>query len=135
MFDQIFETVRRSSESSLQMQQDMMKYWSQQCASPPPSANGSTDWGRTFQKRFLELALEILNRHRESLDATYKTTIQVLEQAFHVSEAKSSEDYRRMVEDVSRKLFETLKEQSETQFGDLQKWTAKSFEMMQKVAE
>ena len=135
MFDQIFETVRRSSESSLQMQQDMMKYWSQQLASPPPTGNGTADWGRTFQKRWLELALEILNRHRESLDATYKTTIQVLEQAFHVSEAKSSEDYRRMVEDVSRKLFETLKEQSETQFGDLQKWTAKSFEMMQKVAE
>jgi hypothetical protein len=136
MFDQIFDTVRKSSESSLQMQQDLMKYWSQQWSTPQAGAGAtSPDWGRSFQKRWVELALEILNRHRESLDATYKVAIQVLEQSAHVSDAKSTEEYRRLVEDVSRKLFETLKEQSETQFGDLQKWTARSFEMMQKAAE
>ncbi len=135
MFDQVFENVRKASESSLQMQQDMIKYWSQQWVSMPQNNGGSSESSHAFQKRWSELAIEILNRHRESLDLSYRTTIQVMEQSFHVSEAKSPEDYRRMVEDALRKLFATIKEQSEAQFSDLQKWAAKSFDMLQKVAE
>jgi chromosomal replication initiation ATPase DnaA len=136
MFDQAFESFRKASESSLQMQQDMIKYWSQQSLSAPPNVAGaSTDWSRTFQKHWLELTVEILNRHRESLDSTYRSAIQAIEQTFHASEAKSSEDYHHLVEDVLRKAFETVKGQSERQFGDLQKWAAKSFEVIQKVSE
>lgn len=131
MFDQLFETFRKASETSLQMQQDMFKNWTQQWIATRPQASGlATEWGQAFQKRFMALAIDILNKHRETLDSNYRTGIQVIEQAFHTAEAKSAEDYRRMIEDLWRKLFEAFKEQSETNFRDFRTLTEKSFETM-----
>jgi hypothetical protein len=134
MFDQLFESFRKASEASMQMQQDVFKSWSQHWLSGPPNAAGlSAEWGRTFQKRGLELLVESLNKHRESLDSAYKTGIEVIEQAFSVSEARSSEDYRRMVEELWRKLYETFKDQSEAHLHDFQTFAERSFEMVRKA--
>jgi hypothetical protein len=132
MFDQLFESYRKASESWLQMQQDTLRQLTQQWMATPQNAAGvSTEWTRTFQKRWVDLTLEILNKHRESLDSMYKAGIQIIEQTFRVSEAKSSDDYRHMVEDLWRKLFETFKSQSETQMREFQSWTEKSIEIVQ----
>jgi hypothetical protein len=132
MYDQLFETYRKTSEAWLQMQQDMYRTVMQQWVATPPNAAGvATDWSRTFQKRWLELAVEIMNRHRESLDAMYRSVIQVIEQTSRMAEAKSTEEYRRMVEDMWRKWFENVKNQSETQFRDVQNWAGKSLEIVQ----
>jgi len=132
MFDQLFEGFRKASESSLQMQQELFRHWTQQWMSTPTNAPGmSADWGRNLQKRWLELATEILHRHRESIDTMYKSGIQMIEQTFRISEIKSSDDYRRLVEDLWRKLFDTLKDQSESQFRDFQKWSERSAGIMQ----
>jgi hypothetical protein len=132
MFEQIFDNVRKASESSVQLQQEMLKQWTQNwMAIPGGASGGATDWGRGFQKRWADLTLELLNKHRESLDAMYTSAISIIEQSFRVSEARSADDYRRLVEDLSRKLFELFKEQSEAQFRDFQKWSAKSAEIVQ----
>ena len=132
MFDQVFEGFRKASESSLQMQQELFRHWTQQWLSTPPNAAGvSADWARNMQKRWLELTVEMLNRHRESLDTMYKSGIQLIEQSFRLSEVKSSDEYRRLMEDMWRKLFDTLKDQSENQFRDFQKWSERSAGIMQ----
>jgi hypothetical protein len=132
MFDQLFESLRRASESSMQMQQDLLKHWAQQWLVAQPSAAGaSTEWGKNLKKRWSDVTLELLNKHRESLDAAYRSGIQLVEQTFRTTEAKSSDEYRRMVEDLWRKLFETLKDQSETQFRDFQRWSEKSADLAQ----
>jgi hypothetical protein len=132
MYDQLFETYRKTSESWLQMQQDMFKNVVQQWLSATPNAAGvASDWNRTFQKRWIELAVEILNKHRESIDAMYRSVIQLIEQSSRVSEAKSSEEYRRIVEEMWRKWFESVKTQSESQFRDVQNWAGKSLEIVQ----
>jgi hypothetical protein len=132
MYDQMFETYRKTSESWLQMQQDLFRTVVQQWMSTPPTATGAAaDWNRGFQKRWIELAVEILNRHRESVDSMYRSVIQLLEQTTKISEAKSSEEYRRIVEDMWRKWFESVKSQSETQFRDVQNWAGKSLEIVQ----
>jgi hypothetical protein len=129
MIDQLIDSFRKASESSLQIQQDMFKQWSQQWPTSSPTAPWApADWGNTFQKRSIDLTIESLNRHRESLESTYRSGIGLVEQALRVSEAKSPEDYRRMVEDLWRKLFSTFKEQSEAQFREFQKWAEKLFE-------
>jgi hypothetical protein len=121
MFEQLFDTYRKTSESWLQMQQDMFRNAAQQWMTPSQNAaNPATEWGRGFQKRFLELAVEVLNRHRESLDATYKSGIEMLQQLSRVSESKSAEEYRRGLEDLWRKWFESVKTQSESQFRNVQ---------------
>jgi hypothetical protein len=132
MFDQLLENFRKASESSMQMQQDVFRQWTQQWLSPPPNASGvSAQWYRTLQKRWHELAIELLSKNRESLDAAWQAGIQVIDQSFRVTEAKSPEDTRRMVEDLWRKLFDTFKAQSETQFREFQQWSERSFEMVQ----
>jgi hypothetical protein len=133
MFDQLIDGVRKASESSLQMQQEMFKHWTRLFSGPGGADAGvrGVDWGRGSQKRWLELGVEMLNRHREAVDAIYKSGIQIIEQTFQVSEAKSAEEYRRMVEDLWRKLFDLQKEQSESQFRDFQTFYEKSAALVQ----
>ena len=122
MFDQLFENFRKASESSLQAQQEMFKQWMQQWPATPPGANAVTpEWSINLQKRWMESMTETLNRHREVLDTTYRSGIQVIEQTFRVTDAKSPDEYQRLVQDLWRKLSETFKEQSEAQVRGFQK--------------
>jgi hypothetical protein len=134
VFDQMFDSFRKASESSLHMQQEMFKQWAPQWPSMPLNAAGaSAEWTRTLQKRWIEFMTDALNNQRESVDAMYKSGIQVIEQAFRLSEAKSPDDYRRMVEELWRKMFEISKNQSETQLREFQKGAEKWLEMLPKT--
>jgi hypothetical protein len=134
MLDQIMDTFRKASESTLQAQQEMLKQWSQQwTVAPSMSGGASTEWTRGFQQRWLEMTVDVLNKHRESIDSTYRAGIQVIEQSVRLSEAKSSEDLRRMTEELWRKLFDTIKTQYESQFQEFHKWTERSFDLAQKA--
>jgi hypothetical protein len=134
MLDQMFDTFRKASESSLQMQQEMFKQWAQQWPSMPLNAAGvSADWVRTFQKRWIDYETGLLNKHRESLDAMYKSGIQFIEQSFRLTEAKTPEDYRRTVEELWRKVFTVYKDQTESQLRDFQKAVEEWFEMVPKA--
>jgi len=133
MFDQLIDGVRKASESSMQMQQEMFKNWTKLFSGQGAAAGAPAEWGRASQKRWAELCVEMLNRHREALDGTYKSGIQIIEQTFHVTEAKSADDYRRMVEDLWRKLFDLQKAQSESQFRDFQTFYEKSAALAQDV--
>ena len=104
MYDQMFDAYRRASESWMQVQQDMFKTGGQPWMSSANAAGGGPDWNRTLQKRCLELTVELLNRQRESLDTIYKSAIHMLEQTSKISEAKSPEEFRRLVEDAWREL-------------------------------
>jgi hypothetical protein len=131
MFDQLIDGVKKASESSLQMQQEMFKNWTRLFSGQGAAAGAPAEWGLASQKRWAELCVEMLNRHREALDSTYKSGIQIIEEAFHVTEAKSPDDSRRMVEDLWRKLFDLQKAQSESQFRDFQTFYEKSAALVQ----
>ncbi|HEX3905295.1 MAG TPA: hypothetical protein VH853_20885 [Polyangia bacterium] len=134
MVEQLFDGFRKASESSLQMQQEMLKHWTQQWTTVAPQAtSASSDAVRNAQQRWLALGVELLDKHRTSIDATYAAGIQLIEQTFRTSEAKSPEDYRRLTEELWRKLFEAYKTQSETQWNNFQEWSAKSAEAVRDV--
>jgi hypothetical protein len=132
MFDQMIDGVRKASESSLQMQQEMFKQWTRLFSGPAANAGAQgADFGKASQKRWLELCVEMLNRHREAIDGIYKSGIQLIEQSLQAGEAKSPDEYRRIVEDLWRKLFDLQKEQSESQFRDFQTFYEKSAALVQ----
>ena len=132
MFQHLFDTYRKTSESWLQMHQDALRNVTQQWLATAPNATGAaSEWQRTVQRRLLELTVDILNAHRQSLDAMYKSTIAIIEQSWHISEAKTAEDHRRAVDELWQRWFETVKTQSESQFRDLQTWAGKSLEIVQ----
>ena len=131
--DQIFESFRRASVSSLQMQQELFKQWTQQWPSTPNMAGFSVDWVQKLQKRWLEFTTESLDRQREALDSLYKSIIQVVEQVSQLSESKTPEDYRRTTEELRHKMFETFKEQSDVQIREFQKSAEKWFDVIPKA--
>jgi hypothetical protein len=134
MIDQMFDCFRKASESSLHLQQEMIKQWAQQWPTMPLNAAGtSAEWFQAFQKRWIEFMADSLDKHRESLDSTYRSGIQVIEQSFRLSEAKTPDDYRRMVEELWRKAFTVYKDQSESRLRDFQKDVEKWFEMLPKA--
>ena len=129
--DQIFESFRRASVSSLQMQQEMFKQWTQEWPSAPMNVAGvSMDWVQKLHKRWFEFTGESLNRQRELLDSMYKSLIQVVEQASRLSESKTPEDYKRTSEELRHKMFDTFKEQSDAQFREFQKSAEKWFDVI-----
>jgi len=135
MFAQLFDSFRKASESSLQAQQDLFKRWVQQWPTLPLGGNATaSEWTDTWHKRWLESTSEALNKHRELLDATYTSGIEVIEQTFKVGEAKSPEDYRRLVEALWRKLSDNFKSQSESQFREFQNASEKWLELARNAA-
>jgi len=125
MFTQLLESFRKVSESSLQAGQEMFKHWVQH-AQPQSLGVASTpqEWTEAFQKRWVESASEALNKHRELVDATYKSGIEVIEQSFRAGEARSLGENRRLVEELWRRLSDTYKSQTEAQFREFQNATA-----------
>lgn len=121
MFDQLFETFRKASESSLQVQQEIFKHWLQ---STPFTSSSAGDWSQ-MSKRWQETTSELLSKHRSLVDSSYRSGIELIEQAFRVSEARSPEDYRHLVEDLWRKLTDTYKAQAEAQAREFQSATEK----------
>lgn len=134
MFEQLFETFRRASESSSQTQQELYRQWLQQLPNSPLNVAGlSADQAVAFQKKLAEAVTEALNRHRESLHAIYGSGIQVIERIFRVAEAKTPDDYRHLLEEVWRKLADTFREQSESQFHEFQKGMETWLDVAQKA--
>jgi hypothetical protein len=132
MFDQLVDGVRKASESSLHMQQEMFRQWTRLWLSAAPGSMGLPgDFTRPSQKRWAELGVEVLHKHREALDSTYRSGIELIEQTFQVADAKSGEDVRKVVEELWRKLFELQKQQAESQFRDFQAWFEKSAGLVQ----
>jgi len=130
MFAQLFESFRRASEVTLQAQQDVFRQWVQQWPSMPMNTPGtSTEWSEAAQKRWAESTKDTLNKRRELFDSTYRSGIEVIEQSFRVGEAKSPEEYRRLVEELWQKLSDNFKNQSEAQFREFQGATEKWFEL------
>ena len=121
MFAQVIENFRKASESSLQASQDLLKQWVQHAGAAPGHPNpGVPEWAEGVQKRWFELTTDALSKHRELLDATYKSSIQLLGQTLEVGEAKSLEEQRRRVEDLWRKLSDSVRVQYEAQYREFQ---------------
>jgi hypothetical protein len=134
MDDQLFDTFRKASEFSLQMQQEILKHWTERWAGSASQAQTpSSEASQQVKKRWLALGIELLNKHRTSLDGTYAAGIELIERSFGTAEAKSPEEYRRLTEDLWRKLFDTYKSQAEAQFDAFKDWSAKSAEAVHDV--
>jgi hypothetical protein len=132
MFDQILETYRRATESSMLFQQTMLRNWTEQWpqafgvsvpkASLPEQVNN-------IQKKLGATITEMLNKHRETLDAQYRAGIKAIEDAFRVADAKDPEQFRKLTEELWRHNYECLKSLAESQMRDIQAVSAKWFEL------
>ncbi len=152
MFDMILENYRKATESTLKLQQDVLRNWTMQW----PQMFGTQTFGLPFmgsqgsgsavpgaallaqlsdaQKKWGEAVTDMLNKHRESLDAQYKAGIRTIEEAFKVGEAKDPQQFRRFTEELWKHSFECLKTVAEAQTRDVQDAMQKFYEVASKGA-
>ena len=136
MFDQVFDSFRKASETTLQAQQDLFHQWMSQWPMFPmePATTGNkvvvTEQARTFQKHWTDIVTALMTKHCEALDAQYRAGIRTIEDALRTTEAKSPEEFRRLTEELWRKSFEVLKQTIENQVRDFQIAVEKWSELM-----
>ena len=152
-FDIILENYRKATESTLKLQQDMLRNWTAQWPQAfgaqmfglptvtgqvaPSAIPGPATWLEQMsaaQKKWGETVTEMLNKHRESLDTQYKAGIRTIEEAFKVSEAKDPAQFRRLAEELWRQSFDCLKTVAESQMRDVQAAMQKWYEVASKTA-
>jgi hypothetical protein len=149
MFDVILENYRKATESTMKLQQDMLRSWTGQMfggqsfglpfAGTPLSGTSlpGSAWLEHLsaaQKKWGETVTEMLNKHRESLDAQYRAGIKTIEDAFKVGEAKDPQQFRRLTEELWRQSFECLKTVAESQLRDVQSAMQKWYDTASKTA-
>jgi hypothetical protein len=136
MFDQVFESFRKASETTLRAQQDLFQQWMTHWPMFPmgPKTPGSdgvvSEQARSFQKQWTDIVTALMTKHCEALDAQYRAGIRTIEDALRTTEAKSPEEFRRLTEELWRKSFEVLKQTIENQVRDFQTAVEKWSELM-----
>ena len=128
MFDQMFTDWERAAETSRQLQQDFFKHWTQPWLSTT-SNGGVVGEGLALQKRWMEFAIEALNRQRESIDTTYQSAVRLLEATVRAAQVTSPEEYRRIFEECWSQMMENFRKQSEVQMRSFRNWTEKTLEI------
>src|SRR5271166_2570155 len=153
MVDKILENYSKAVESTLKLQQEMLRNWTMQwspfgtqvfelpmtgtstSASATPAASASATpaaaWLEqlsTAQRKCAEAVADMLKRHQETLDEEYRAGIRAIDNAFRVGEAKNPEQFQRMSEELWRRNCEILKTAVASQMHDVQSVMQKWYE-------
>jgi len=131
MFDQVFESLRKATESSVAMQQELFKKWIAMWPGLPASAFPFGE-PQKFQKKWVEIVGDLLKKRNETLEAQFKAGLRNIEEAFRLAEAKDPEELRTKTIELWQKTFECLRQTSEAQVRDFQNAVAKCADLMTK---
>jgi two-component system NtrC family sensor kinase len=98
MFDQVLDNLRKATDSTIHLQQEMFRQWFQQwpqVLSIPTTgtmlANSWADQVHAFERDWSETVIDMLNKHRETLDSQYRAGIQDLRRAYDELERRVEE--------------------------------------------
>ena len=145
MVDKILENYSKAVESTLKLQQEMLRNWTMQwspfgaqlfeppltgtttSASAAPAAAATwLEQLSTAQRKWAEAVADMLKRHQETLDEQYRAGIRAIDDAFRVGEARDPQQFRRLSEELWRRNCEVLKTAVASQMHDvqsvMQKW-------------
>jgi len=147
MVDKILENYSKAVESTLKLQQEMLRNWTMQwspfgaqlfeppltgtttSASAAPAAAATwLEQLSTAQRKWAEAVADMLKRHQESLDEQYRAGIRAIDDAFRVGEARDPEQFRRFSEELWRRNCEVLKTAVASQMHDVQSVMQKWYE-------
>ena len=131
MFDQAFESLRKATESSISLQQEMFRKWMSLWPGMSVSTHGFTELQK-LQKKWVDVVSELVKKRNESLEAQFKAGLQNIEEAFRLAEAKDPEELRTKTIELWQKTFDCLRQASEAQLHDFQNAVTKWVELITK---
>jgi hypothetical protein len=133
MFEDVLENLRKATESTIQVQQEMYKKW----VGLWPGVASQPAWGepsQRFQKKWAEIVGELVKKQREILETQFSAGLRNIEEAFHLAEARNPEELRAKSIELWQKSFDCLRQAYEAQVRDFQAAVAKWTEVMAKGA-
>jgi len=133
MFEQVFESLRKATETSIQMQQEMFKKWVSLWPVVPPFPPVGEPFVK-FQKKWAEFAGDLARKQRETLEAQFSAGLKNIEEAFGLAGATNPEELRARTVELWQKSFESLRQLYDAQVRDFQGVVAKWTEFLGKGA-
>jgi hypothetical protein len=121
MFEQVFDEYRKVVDSSFKMQQDMYRHWMNGWPVKSPEVSKVVERGaikdqiHNYQRKWSQTLAEIMEKNREILNQQYKCGIDAIASAFHVTQARTPEQYWRSTQEFWRRSFDTYKTSVEAQ--------------------
>jgi hypothetical protein len=120
VFEDAFENLRKTAETSVEMQQEMFRQWTSKFPGFPQSQNAWVERAQKFQKDWSKTVKELLTKHREVLDEEYRMAIDSLEEAFRVVQSTDPQDCAKRCELLCKKTLEVVREVGELQVKETQ---------------
>ena len=134
MFDQVFDNLRKATEETVQLQQEMFKKWVSLWPGLPALPASFTGQVQDFHKRWAEAANEVLRRQRETMNGQFEAGLKNIDKAFQLCEAKTGEDLRAKTVELWQNCFHSLRHAFEAQMKDYQVAMGKLVELTTKQA-
>ena len=134
VFEEAFENLRKTAESSVEMQQELFRQWAAKWPGLPQPQNAWVEQVQKFQKEWSKTVKELLSKHREVLDEKYDLAIESLEEAFRVAESSDPQEYAKRCEALCKKSLEVLREAGEKQIKETQEALNKWMGLAMKTA-
>jgi hypothetical protein len=131
MFEQAIESLRKATEATFQVQQELFKKW---VALWPAVPAPSPTFPAASQKQWAEAVAELTKKRRESLEAQFSAGLKGIEEAFRLTEAKDPEELRAKTVELWQKAFDFQRQAFESQLQDFQAALAKWGELATKGA-
>jgi hypothetical protein len=130
MFERVFENLRTATETSLQMQQDLVKKWVSLWPGMAPAPKAGSDPIQSAQKKWMDFMTETVKRQRETMEAQFGAGLKNIEAAFSLAQAKDPEELRARTVELWQKSFDCLRKLYEAQVHDFQSAVAKLTEVV-----
>jgi hypothetical protein len=134
MFEPVFASLKKVTETTLRMQQEMYEKWVSLWPGVRPAQAAFTEPALKFQKKWAEFYEETLKKQRETLEAQFKAGLKNIEDAFRLAEAKDPDELRVKTTELWEKVFETLRQSAEAQLRDFQTIAARWAELVTRGA-
>lgn len=120
VFEQVFENLRKTAESSIEVQQEFFRQWGAYWPGFPQQGNAWLERVQKFQMEWAKTYEELINKHRKLLDHQYGMAIDALNDAFRVAEAGDPQEFKRRYNEMCRKSLELMREMGELQIRETQ---------------
>ncbi len=140
MSELVFESLKKATEVTLQMQQEAFKKWAglwpgfPGVPGVPAGPAMIPEQAKNFQKKWAEFYEEVLKKQREMVAAQFQAGLQHIEEAFRLAETKDPAELRTKTIELWQKVFETLRQTFEAQVRDFQALAGRWTELVTKGA-
>jgi len=110
MYD-LVESLRKSTESAIQVQQEMFRTWGNFWGGGPAQVRSIQKWADTFG--------DLLKKQKETLEAQYNGGLKIIEQSLTVHTTKELEELRAKLIGEWKKNLEVQRQVAEAQMQAL----------------